>query len=191
MREETGFLRAILDNPEDEGARLIYADWLEESQDARAEYLRLDCALQNLPSDDIDRPELEKRLNFLAGPLDPKWLAVISRPAIENCDFSYLCPKQWEKLEATDQPTVRFCENCQKNVHYCTTVREARDLASEGHCVAVDPRQPRRPDDLETRPMLMGVIDVSDRFPLPVDEDRPAPESSSWWRRLLRRKPGE
>jgi hypothetical protein len=30
MMEDDGFLRAIIDPPNDEGLRLVYADWLEE-----------------------------------------------------------------------------------------------------------------------------------------------------------------
>jgi uncharacterized protein (TIGR02996 family) len=43
------FLEAILENPDDDTPRLIYADWLEERGDlasaARAEFIRVQCAL--------------------------------------------------------------------------------------------------------------------------------------------------
>src|SRR5262245_16869307 len=38
--EEAAFLRAILDDPDDEAARLVCADWLEERGDRRAAWLR-------------------------------------------------------------------------------------------------------------------------------------------------------
>jgi uncharacterized protein (TIGR02996 family) len=38
--EETAFLSAILENPKDNTALLVYADWLEERGDARSAYLR-------------------------------------------------------------------------------------------------------------------------------------------------------
>lgn len=41
MTEERAFLTAILERPHDDAAKLIYADWLEEHGDPRAEYLRL------------------------------------------------------------------------------------------------------------------------------------------------------
>jgi uncharacterized protein (TIGR02996 family) len=45
MTEDEAFLRAILEDPADDGVRLIYADWLEEhGQAERAEFLRLQCA---------------------------------------------------------------------------------------------------------------------------------------------------
>jgi uncharacterized protein (TIGR02996 family) len=41
MSEERGFLEAILERPDDDTTKLIYADWLEERGDPRGEYLRL------------------------------------------------------------------------------------------------------------------------------------------------------
>jgi uncharacterized protein (TIGR02996 family) len=40
------FLRAILDDPDDDAPRLVYADWLDEHDDPeRAEFIRIQCAL--------------------------------------------------------------------------------------------------------------------------------------------------
>ena len=41
MSDETAFLNAIREKPDDDTARLAYADWLEERNDPRAEYVRL------------------------------------------------------------------------------------------------------------------------------------------------------
>jgi uncharacterized protein (TIGR02996 family) len=41
MNEERGFLKAVLERPDDDARKLVYADWLEERGDPRAEYLRL------------------------------------------------------------------------------------------------------------------------------------------------------
>lgn len=45
MAEPTDFLRAIIDNPDDDSLRLIFADWLEERGDPRAEFIRIQCEL--------------------------------------------------------------------------------------------------------------------------------------------------
>ena len=47
------FLHEIAANPDDESARLIYADWLEDRGDARAEFVRVQCELarQEHPDD--------------------------------------------------------------------------------------------------------------------------------------------
>lgn len=66
---EARFLAAINDNPLDEDARLVYADWLEEQDDPRAEYLRLESQLWTLP----------RRITALQGQIDPAWLRSVSR----------------------------------------------------------------------------------------------------------------
>ena len=71
MNEEAGFVRAIQENPEDDSLRLVYADWLEERADIRAEYLRLESQLSRVPA----------RLRELCRLIDPGWLrAVLRRP---------------------------------------------------------------------------------------------------------------
>ena len=49
MTDQPGFLAAILDSPDDDTPRLVYADWLEENgQEARAEFIRVQCELARL-----------------------------------------------------------------------------------------------------------------------------------------------
>jgi uncharacterized protein (TIGR02996 family) len=43
--EENAFLESIRSNPRDRLPRLVYADWLDERGDERAEFLRLQCSL--------------------------------------------------------------------------------------------------------------------------------------------------
>ena len=39
---EQAFLRAVIENPDDDAPRLIYADWLDEQgQSERAEFIRV------------------------------------------------------------------------------------------------------------------------------------------------------
>jgi uncharacterized protein (TIGR02996 family) len=46
MPDADTFLRAVLEKPDDDAPRLIYADWLDENGDPeRAEFIRLQCAL--------------------------------------------------------------------------------------------------------------------------------------------------
>lgn len=77
MSEESSFLRAILNHPTDDTARLVYADWLEERDDPRAEYLRLEVKRHHSPR---RRAALEKRMGALAlgAKLDQKWTHRIS-----------------------------------------------------------------------------------------------------------------
>src|SRR4051812_30955169 len=68
MGPEAAFLGAILEAPDDDVPRLIYADWLEERGDPRAEFIRAQCTLAQLPADDERRPDLEAcEARLLAG----------------------------------------------------------------------------------------------------------------------------
>src|SRR5262245_44417826 len=59
---ENAFLRAILDNPDDDAPRLIYADWLDENGDAdRAEFIRLQISLARMESVGSQYASLQSR----------------------------------------------------------------------------------------------------------------------------------
>lgn len=45
MTDHDSFLRTIIENPADDGPRLVYADWLEERGDPRGEFIRVQCEL--------------------------------------------------------------------------------------------------------------------------------------------------
>ncbi len=116
--EEQALYRAILSTPHDDTARLVYADWLDEnaerfpdmlarSERARAEFIRMQCALARLgpggwntggPSD----PELvarQKRLHFRCG---GKWRRALPIP-VRTAPFDRgflrpfraLCPQEF------------------------------------------------------------------------------------------------
>jgi uncharacterized protein (TIGR02996 family) len=75
MSHETGFLQAILEEPDDDTHRLVYADWLEEQGDvSRAEFIRMQCARSRLPREDPDRVAMFRREEtFLRAHAD-RWL---------------------------------------------------------------------------------------------------------------------
>src|SRR5262245_12456619 len=76
MNEDYSFLRAIFHQPNDDAQRLIYADWLEERGDPRAEFLRLEVELQRLAKDEYKRKgTLEKQIRTLRPKLDASWVA--------------------------------------------------------------------------------------------------------------------
>jgi uncharacterized protein (TIGR02996 family) len=75
MDQHEALLAAILDSPDDDLPRLIYADWLEESgRPFRAEFIRLQLDLARLPGDDRRRPELEQRERALLRKHERAWL---------------------------------------------------------------------------------------------------------------------
>jgi hypothetical protein len=53
------------------------------------------------------------------------------------CAFSFQCPKTWERLESTADPTVRHCSTCDREVHLALTEADFRRYHEQGACVAV------------------------------------------------------
>jgi uncharacterized protein (TIGR02996 family) len=68
------FLAAIRANPEDEAPRLVYADWLEERGDTRAEFIRLQADLSRLAPHSDEYAACRVRRNELRQQLDKRWL---------------------------------------------------------------------------------------------------------------------
>src|SRR5262245_3418564 len=115
--DEAGFLQKVLENPEDDTNRLVYADWLDERDDheskPKAQFLRLTARML-----DSNRPKGDdKQLQKLAAELDPGWLAVVSRLRVESCgakrsasdlweryrrQFDFVCDKRWDEMTLTE-----------------------------------------------------------------------------------------
>jgi uncharacterized protein (TIGR02996 family) len=74
MGVEDAFLHDILAHPDDDAPRLIYADWLDEHNDPRGEFIRIQCALAQLSDEDPRRWPLELREQELLREHEAKWL---------------------------------------------------------------------------------------------------------------------
>jgi uncharacterized protein (TIGR02996 family) len=62
MPTDDTFLAAVLADPDDDGPRLVYADWLDEQgQGERAEFIRCQVELAKRAEDDPRRPDLAAR----------------------------------------------------------------------------------------------------------------------------------
>src|SRR4051812_32708846 len=80
MNQADAFLQAILDDPDDDVPRLVYADWLDDQgEHDRAEFIRTQLELARLPEDGDRTAELRAREETLlefnranwAAPLEP------------------------------------------------------------------------------------------------------------------------
>ena len=58
---------------------------------------------------------------------------------ILNCTwkFKVQCPKMWSGLRETNDPNVRLCESCLREVHLCENDQQVQQHAAAGHCVAL------------------------------------------------------
>jgi uncharacterized protein (TIGR02996 family) len=77
MNHEQAFLQAIREAPHDDAPRLIYADWLEEqggaARTARADFIRIQCRLAELPDDDPTRDALKDEAADLLAEYEGEW----------------------------------------------------------------------------------------------------------------------
>ncbi|HVK12776.1 MAG TPA: TIGR02996 domain-containing protein [Gemmataceae bacterium] len=68
-------MAAILDAPDDDAPRLVYADWLDEQGDGdRAEFIRLDVRLARTPRSDPGWSGLDRRVAELRQPNFQEWI---------------------------------------------------------------------------------------------------------------------
>jgi uncharacterized protein (TIGR02996 family) len=71
---DVAFLRTILDAPDDDAPRLVYADWLDEQGEAdRAEFIRLQVREARMAADDPERPGVHARAEYLKQTHHVKW----------------------------------------------------------------------------------------------------------------------
>jgi uncharacterized protein (TIGR02996 family) len=78
MTDEEAFLEAILAGPDNDVPRLIFADWLEEHGDPRAEFIRVQCQLARLPDDDPRCAELAAREQLLLRAYQGEWVGPVA-----------------------------------------------------------------------------------------------------------------
>jgi uncharacterized protein (TIGR02996 family) len=82
--EVLALLRAIKETPEDDAPRLILADWLEEhGEPDRAEFIRLQCRLAQVPLGLAPPARLAKRESDLLGEHAAAWGAAFAAPRSE------------------------------------------------------------------------------------------------------------
>ena len=53
-----------------------------------------------------------------------------------RCMFKFVCPNQWHELQKTEQDDVKYCNECQQDVHWVQSEQELSNYAAQGHCVA-------------------------------------------------------
>ncbi len=92
MPSKEAFLQAVIENPDDDAPRLIYADWLEEQGESqRAELIRTQCELARLAEDDeVRRPILQEREWTLLSAHAKEWLAEL--PVLEGIKWDESTP---------------------------------------------------------------------------------------------------
>jgi uncharacterized protein (TIGR02996 family) len=90
LTQEDAFLQAILQEPDDDGLRLIFADWLEERAQpadiARAEFIRVQIERARLREDDARQGDLADREQTLLEAHEREWSAPF-QAIVRRCGF--------------------------------------------------------------------------------------------------------
>jgi uncharacterized protein (TIGR02996 family) len=74
MTPEDAFLRDIIEHPDDDAPRLVYADWLDEhGEGERAGFIRTQIELARLPEGDDREEELRRRDGYLLFKQQQAW----------------------------------------------------------------------------------------------------------------------
>lgn len=103
----------------------------------------------------------------------------------ERYRFKFLCGFGFNDLGRTDQPSVRHCSDCDRDVHLVTSGDELAQRVAAGDCVAIDHRavesaieglvddgqthsatEERAPCVVKRRPMKRGKIARVPRDPI-------------------------
>src|SRR6266702_3050247 len=86
MIDHDTFLQAIIEAPDDDTPRLIYADWLEERGDPRGEFIRVQCALTNLNETDERWSPQKHRERQLLAQYGTEWAGMLTG-LVEEYEF--------------------------------------------------------------------------------------------------------
>src|SRR5690349_13131729 len=134
--DEADFIYAILLHPEDDTLRGMYADWLEDQGDERAEVLRAMIRVMQQPRLNPTPRSVKFYRLFRESNVSKEWLAQVSRGGIGFCFMrDGDCPRRWERLIGTEDATVRRCFECKREVWFCWRESEVIQAVRSGHRV--------------------------------------------------------
>ena len=197
---ERRHLRTLLRAPADRTAALeAYAAYLERDENdendpdgAKREALRAILAISGASA--AHETELRGRLRRALTDLPPEWLAVVLPTSVRNCGvpgpkappavrFDYACPRRWETLQPTDDPTIRRCDACARPVFRCDDLDTAEARARNGDCIAVDSTLALQGRDRGID--LWPAETLSVERGLMIEAERVAPPTWTWGARLF------
>jgi uncharacterized protein (TIGR02996 family) len=88
MNEREALLRAVCEHPDEDTPRLVFADWLQENDDeARAEFIRVQCEAARLAAGDERLDWLTRRSGELQESFGSRWLGELPVPHPEHIDW--------------------------------------------------------------------------------------------------------
>src|SRR5262249_19654383 len=87
MSTQRALLQAVIDDPEDDAPRLVFADWLEDNgQPDRSAFIRAGVELARTDEDDPRRPDLVRREQSLLA-RNPAWRQEVAKALRPRAEF--------------------------------------------------------------------------------------------------------
>lgn len=114
MPSEAELLSQCMRRPSEAARRLVYADWLEERGDTRAQFLRAQAAVRGVEPDHPQRFELEAQLSVARIGLDHEWLIKVEpeRAHLLTSELAHckcLTQSRHHSLHLHDEPQDTEC----------------------------------------------------------------------------------
>ena len=122
MVTEPQLLSRFLANPDDDAVRAVYADWLEEREDPRYEFLRAQADVRRAPPDHPERLTLEERLSRARKGLDTAWLLQVEP------ERAHLLTKTTARCGCVSQPQTSLKLHDEPQDTECDAWRKLVDL---------------------------------------------------------------
>ena len=123
--DEPAFMAAILDTPDDDTPRLVFADWLDErggdDDRARAALIRAQCRAEVLPEGSAARKKLEREANALIRAHGKRWAAPLTalRLGVDHYEF------RRGFLDSVRMSATTFANSAKKLFDAVPTIRAA------------------------------------------------------------------
>ncbi|QQD21099.1 hypothetical protein GJQ54_04630 [Oceanospirillaceae bacterium ASx5O] len=83
---------------------------------------------------------------------------------IRNCPWGFKCDKQWQQLTPTADANVRFCTQCQKEVHWVADRSQLADAVVLNRCVAFNMGQLMGEECFDISETTMGKVVYTGRL---------------------------
>jgi len=138
MSDEAALLAAIRANPDEDTPRLVYADWLQEHDNAsRAEFIRAQCQAFRLPRTDKERKKLEKKAEALFKANKAEWGGTVwkafhsTKPAVSHCHIErgfITSVKGTAELVVEHAADIERFAPCLRSLHTTRTNIHAREV---------------------------------------------------------------
>ena len=76
---------------------------------------------------------------------------------LRNCNFKFRCTQKWQLLEVTSEAGVRFCPECQKDVHLVKSSADLYEFLKNDFCIAI-PFEPHEEPWDDQANHLIGMV---------------------------------